>query len=275
MAVVPRALSSCTISVRDPQSTRPAGRLQFDVRAYQIGALTEFCDTDQCVLGPDGEPLRGLGINLFGVDQTEAAADPPAGYVNPLGITASNELFVDLAGRLEPVCTERSVGGQQVASAGNVGGVLSQCVSNTTGRVVRARRRVTVVNASVIDPPRAGVSGSITVDTSGPSATIDCDEIQGCEPAAGDVEYRLTIGGDVYSIVRAMSGQSAVATTTFDLPAVTVAADGSLTTEIQAGVVFHSNPGGSVFVNGGTVRVCTELVSGRPSDGVFQEPTTC
>jgi hypothetical protein len=272
VASTPIALGSCTVSVRDPAQTVPRGRLQFDVRTYPYGALAAFCDVDSCILGPDGEPLRGLGVDLYGVDQTEPSATPPSGYANPLGITSSNELFVDLPVQYEPTCSTLTVGGQFTATAGNLGAALTQCVSNTSGRPARLRRVLTVTNASIQDPPGTPGTLNISVDTGSGDGTIDCGDIETCVGRA-DAQYVLDVDGTGYQIVRARSGQASAYSGSIRLPDVQLAAAATYTTTVQPELEILSAASAAFLTNGGVVELCSTLVPSPPSTDPLTTPT--
>lgn len=278
------ALGSCTIAPRDPASTLPRpGRLQFDVRPYGLGALAAFCDTDSCILGPDGEPLRGLGVNLTNRDQIEADAQPDATYVNPLRVAPDNSLYVDLPTQYQKTCDTVAVGGFFIDGTQNLGAAASACVSNpstTTAGIVE--RWVQVENASIENPPGTA-GGTIAIEASGnvPDAggnvtltgTLDCDDVNGCLTSA-DALLRITSEtGATYDIVRAQTGQASVFTGRFDLPDVSIAAGADYTSTAQMSLQMITAASDRFPINGGTLTLCARLVLPPPNDGFTTTPT--
>ena len=280
MALAPIALSSCTVSVRDPETTIPAGKMQVDVRLAECGGLAAFCDDGEC-----GDACTGLGVCLWGVDQTERV-DVPDGFVNALAIASDGCIVNTAAPRFLPVCETFDVGGQFVQGGGDgsltsLGGELCVCVSNPTGADCLVRRKVTVVGASIENPPAVGGGGDVQVglsfnSTDGhvSSATVDCGDVAGCAGTAADARYQVTVDGEVLPILRARTGGAAANSTTIDLGDVSLAAGETYQMCAQPELLMVSAAGGRFPLEGGRVTLCVELVC--PDAGqVFAQSEVC
>lgn len=281
LAPSPVALNSCTVSVRDPATTIPVGRFQFDVRTHPFGALTAFCEDDVCVLGPDGEPLRGLAVDLYDVDQTVAAATPPSGYVNPLAVTVDGELYVDLAQTYEPSCVTTAVAttllqGGGANSTTDLGNPITHCVTNSTGAACKLRRSVTIRNASIENPPTDPASGTITapLNNAGDAAVVDCATIRQCDPTPADMVYQLDVNGETLQVVRAMTGQASTYSGTIQLADVTVAADTDYTLTVQPELLVVAPASARFPIAGGSIMTCLQLVC-PPANRGFVSTEAC
>lgn len=230
----PVGLSSASLSWRDPATTTPAGRLQADARTHYYGGLA-VRDNPSGLLGPDGQPLCGLSVDLCGLTQTgpdtgtatvTGVSDPPAGYKNPLRVSNDGCLWFDPANVVTyylPACTTASVPSQSIlGGTGNrdLGSPVTVCITNDCPGPAVVRRTIKVLNASIIDPPPSAGSGGridfqvalpeynvnsvptnggVTPGTATPkdlgAASITCAQIANCDDARSEVLYFLTVDG--------------------------------------------------------------------------------
>ena len=275
VACAPAALPSCSIVPRSPDSTSPPGRLQFDLRVHQLGGLFSDCQdgVGSPILGPDGQPLRGVGVNIYGHPQTASDPTPERDcYVNPLKVTADNELYVDRDWPVQffrPVETCQSIPGRDVvwsAGAGrlNLDETFGMTVTNETCVVTWLERWVTINSWEILDPPSSTTvlvdplvaevvaslddnTVSTTVDTGAGtgSGTVDNPEVSGTvsitrqniddlsSPEAV-IRYWLDVNGQGFLVGSASTGQVAAGTQTIRLPIVNLQPGQADTTTIQA-----------------------------------------
>lgn len=270
MACSPVGVNTCTFVWRDPAEND--GRLLGDVRIHQLGALQQSCQdgVSSPILGPDGQPLRGLGLNLYGHAQTAADAVPSAGYTNPLKITAANELYLE---RDYPVEFYRPYTVQQSPTVRDVlwtQGANQLLLDTTFGLTVTNsspvdgwyERWLSVLSWSIIDPPPStiplidpitvpvsGVTTSVSVDlntgtgtgsqTGAPYATITRQNIDDVQSPEAIINYSISVDSGAGAVAAVLIGQVetggiAGGSQTIRLSDVLLAAGASHTTTLQA-----------------------------------------
>lgn len=310
MATSPVALNSASVNWRSPDTTNPVGRLQGDVKPYFWGGL-EVVDNPGGLLGPDGNPLCGVSIDLEGLSQsgvdpgdgsTTGVLDPPDGYQNPLRITENGDLWIDqsLTPTFIEACVEESYTGRDVVAASapeSLGTTVSVCVENTTSQQCLVERKVSLLNAAIFDPPpSAGGTFTIDLEVALPEYTVDdgpdpsianptggatgttsitCAQIEGCDDARSMVLYYLRVNGgfDIHA-VRACTGTCPSQSMTYDLPPLFVGAGETLTMTVEPRLQQIVTPTGTYSVFPGTIRACMKMIC-LPSGGSFTATPTC
>lgn len=279
MAAVPIVLNSCTITGRDPATTNPQGRIQLDVRKYEVGGLKEFCDETACLLGPDGLPLRGLGIGLREVDQTEPE-DPgnvvgDGCYENPLRIDSNNCLWVKWSKPRAEVCNRFSnseffISGGATGEKTALGSTVQRSVTNNTCDRCKIIRKVTICNAGIEDPPSdlqfdAGDEPVVPVtarnEANPPLYGFECSGLDRCTPKAADAVYQISSPeGEICRVTRACTGGCSAYSGTIEFDPVFIDPGDTYDFVVTPQLLMESPASGPFKISRGDIKVCLQLV---------------